>query len=183
MLGAVESCAIIANHSPFRQEALAWKQSIGDYVAANQDKVTGKHIDVTDAHVPTHASSGSPLPPETIVFYELYNTKAQVLARTHPALINTQKYLLSLLHTSDPNSLISVRTPVSYFDRLRIRPPGPSVFTLGPHIDGGSIERWEDPGFRACFQHILEGGEAWRKFDPFDVSPRLAANQDLYNAS
>ncbi|EIW54320.1 DUF1479-domain-containing protein [Trametes versicolor FP-101664 SS1] len=149
-----------------KEEALAWKQSIRDYVAANQDKVRG-----------------SPPPPEAIVFYELYNTKAQVLARTHPALIATQKYLLSLWHTSDPNSLISVRTPVSYFDRLRIRPPGPSVFTLGPHIDGGSIERWEDPGFRACFQHILEGGEAWRKFDPFDVSPRLTANQDLYNAS
>lgn len=163
---------------------MAWKQSIRDYVAANQDRVTGKCIDIEVAHPLTHVSSaGSPPPPETIVFYELYNTKAQVLARTHPALIATQKYLLSLWHTSDPNSRISVRTPISYFDRLRIRPPGPSVFTLGPHIDGGSIERWEDPGFRACFQHILEGGDAWRNFDPFDVSPRLSANQDLYNAS
>ncbi|KAI0629478.1 DUF1479-domain-containing protein [Trametes polyzona] len=148
-----------------KEEALAWKQSLKDYIAANKDKVTG-----------------SPPPPETVVFYELYNAKAQILARTHPALIATQKYLLSLWHTSNPNSPISVRTPISYFDRLRIRPPGPSVFTLGPHIDGGSIERWEDPAFRACFRRILEGGEAWREHDPFDISPRLDANQDLYNA-
>ncbi|KAI0665834.1 hypothetical protein C8Q78DRAFT_1111521, partial [Trametes maxima] len=48
---------------------------------------------------------------------------------------------------------------------------------------GASSERWEDPAFRACFGRILEGGDAWRRHDPFDVSPRLDANQDLYNAS
>jgi len=41
---------------------------------------------------------------------------------------------------------VSTTTPVSYYDRLRIRFPGDSVFALGPHIDGGSLERWEDPG-------------------------------------
>jgi len=35
---------------------------------------------------------------------------------------------------------------MSYYDRLRIRKPGDSKFALGPHIDGGSLERWEDPG-------------------------------------
>ncbi|KAI0326069.1 DUF1479-domain-containing protein [Cubamyces sp. BRFM 1775] len=146
-----------------KEEAMGWKQSLMDYIAANRDKVTGS-------------------PPDNIVFYEIYNSKPQILARTHPALITTQKYLLSLWHTSDPTSPISVRTPISYFDRLRVRPPGPSVFTLGPHIDGGSIERWEDPAFRVCWRRILEGGEAWRQHDPFDISPRLDANQDLYNA-
>lgn len=71
---------------------------------------------------------------------------------------------------------------MSYFDRLRIRPPGPSTFTLGPHIDGGSIERWEDPGYRACFAKIFEGKNAWKLHDPFDASPRFHANQDLYHA-
>ena len=81
-----------------------------------------------------------------------------------------------------PDTPVSVRTPLSYFDRFRIRAPGPSVFTLGPHIDGGSIERWEDPAFRSVWRRILEGGESWREHDPFDISPRLDANQDLYNA-
>lgn len=74
-----------------------------------------------------------------------------------------------------------MRTPISYFDRIRIREPGPSVYTLGPHIDGGSIERWEDPGFRRVYHRILEGGDAWRAHDPFDITPRLEANEDLYN--
>ncbi|OBZ69678.1 Uncharacterized protein YbiU [Grifola frondosa] len=143
-----------------REEALGWKQSIKDYIQANVDKVKG-------------------IPPDNIVFYEIYNSPAQILARTHPALIATQRALLSLWHCSSPDTQISLRTPLAYFDRLRIRPPGPSVFTLGPHIDGGSVERWEDPGFRACFARILEGN--WRAHDPFDASPRIHACQDLYN--
>ena len=62
-------------------------------------------------------------PADKIVFYEIYNSKAQLQARTHPALLTTQKYLLSLWHASDPTTPISLRTPVSYFDRFRIRAP------------------------------------------------------------
>lgn len=115
-------------------------------------------------------------PPERIVFYEIYNSFGQVQARTHPALIATQKALLSLWHSSNADALLD--RPISYFDRLRIRPPGPSAFTLGPHIDGGSIERWEDPGYRKCFEKIFKGN----MYDPFDVDPRLGAKQDLYHA-
>ncbi|KAG2158747.1 uncharacterized protein EDB93DRAFT_1120013 [Suillus bovinus] len=59
----------------------------------------------------------------------------------------------------DPsNKRVSFSTPISYLDRLRIRTPGDSSFTLDPHIDGGSIERWEDPTFRRVFRRILAGG-------------------------
>ncbi|RPD60796.1 DUF1479-domain-containing protein [Lentinus tigrinus ALCF2SS1-6] len=146
-----------------KEEALGWLKSLREYVATNAEKVKGA-------------------PPDKIVFYEIYNSKPQLLARTHPALITTQKYLLSLWHTSVSDTPVSARTPVSYFDRFRIRSPGPSMFTLGPHIDGGGIERWEDPAFRAVWKSILEGGDGWRRFDPFDISPRLDAKQDLYNA-
>lgn len=121
------------------------------------------------------------------IWYEIYNAPAQVAARTHPSLVDTQKYLLSLWHASPaPDGelpAVSPRTAISYFDRFRIRQPGPSgSFTLGPHIDGGSIERWEDPAFRRVFGRILEGGDGWRRHDPFDITPRLSANQDLYHA-
>lgn len=116
------------------------------------------------------------------MFYELYNTKAQIEARTHPAILNTQRALLSLWRASDPETEVSLTTPISYFDRLRIRNPGLSSFVLGPHIDGGGVERWEDVGFRSCFGKILKGGDAWKEHDPYDVSPRLTAKQDLYNA-
>ncbi|TCD69586.1 hypothetical protein EIP91_007008 [Steccherinum ochraceum] len=145
-----------------KEDALAWKQSVRDYAAANAEHVKGS-------------------PADKIVFYELYYSKPQISARSHPALINTQRTLLSLWHTSDPTTPVSLSTPISYFDRLRIRPPGPSVFTLGPHIDSGGLERWEDPGFRGCFKEILNGD--WRNHDAFDASRRIGIKQDLYNTS
>lgn len=88
--------------------------------------------------------------------------------------------MLSLWHTSDPQSPVNLATPISYFDRLRIRPPGPSMFTLGPHVDSGGLERWEDTWFRKCYQKILDGN--WKEYDAFDASPRLKAKQDMYDA-
>ncbi|KAF8627751.1 hypothetical protein AX17_006118 [Amanita inopinata Kibby_2008] len=146
------------------QEALTWKAEIRAYAALNKDQVKG-------------------FPENDIQVYELYNTKSQIAARTHPGAIATQKAMLSLWHKSDPNSLVDLTIPISYFDRLRIRQPGDSKFTLGPHVDGGSVERWEDPGFRACFGRVLEGNGAWRSHDPFDASPRINARQDMYNTS
>ena len=78
---------------------------------------------------------------------------------------------------------MSLQTPISYFDRLRIRQPGDAKFTLGPHADGGSVEQWEDPVIQRIFRNILKGGSAWRRHDPFDVTPRIAAKQDLYNTT
>lgn len=120
-------------------------------------------------------------PPNKPVFYELYNSPAQIAARTHPALVAVQRALCALWHTADPQSLVSLHTPVAYFDRLRIRDPGPSAFALDCHIDSGSLERWEDEGFRRCFGAVWEG--RWRDVDVWDASARVAARQDLYDAS
>ncbi|TIB29923.1 hypothetical protein E3P85_02939 [Wallemia ichthyophaga] len=143
-------------------EALRWKQSIRDYARANKDRVRG-------------------FPADDVQVFELYHSVAQTEARCHPALRQTQEFLLNLLHASDPQSEISLGSVMSYLDRLRIRKPGDSQFALGPHIDGGSLERWEDPGYRACWKHILQGN--WEEHDPFDVSPRLNAQFDLYGAA
>lgn len=63
-----------------------------------------------------------------------------------------------------------------------MRRPGDTAFALGPHIDGGGVERWEDPAFRACFARVPAGGTAWRAHAPFDATPRVRARQDLYHA-
>jgi hypothetical protein len=78
--------------------------------------------------------------------FELYNTKAQTEARTTSNTVIAQQWLLHILYTSDPESRIGLNQPISYYDRLRVRQPGDSKFALGPHIDGGSLERWEDAG-------------------------------------
>jgi Protein of unknown function (DUF1479) len=120
-------------------------------------------------------------PPEDIQVYEIYNSPSQLAARTHPAILATQKSLLSLWH-AHPSTPISLGKPISYFDRFRIRMPGDIKFTLGPHIDGGSVERWEDRGFRQWFGKILEGSSSWREHDPWDASKRIEAKGDLYHA-
>ena len=89
---------------------------------------------------------------------------------------------MSLWHTSEPSDDIDLSIPISYFDRLRIRIPGDQSFKLGPHVDGGAVERWEDPQFRQVWSKILSGGNGWRYHDSFDATPRLEAKQDLYNA-
>jgi len=218
------------------QEALEWKQEIQEYIARNRSLAKGFPKD--DPQVSPLLNSAcislSRLQATnhelTVVdgkqVWEVYNSIAQTKARTHPNLLASQKFLLSLFHTSDPESpvrpslrslvvrfshnfdnrrQVSTTTPVSYYDRLRIRFPGDSVFALGPHIDGGSLERWEDPGiwtslfdssladtdtslnrtgFRSCFAEVLKGGsKPQNRLDSWDLSPRLNANSDLYNGA
>jgi hypothetical protein len=96
-------------------------------------------------------------------------------------MLNTQRFMQQLWHSSDPDSKISTTNPLSYADRLRIRDPGDAKFTLGPHIDGGSLERWEDPEYSRVYTKILEGH--WEQYDAWDARHRLNAQMDLYNGA
>ena len=120
-------------------------------------------------------------PPEDPAVYELYWTPSQVQARGHPNLLRAQQFLQQLWHSSDPSSPISTTYPLSYADRFRIRNPGDAKFALGPHVDGGSLERWEDPEYSRCYQEILGG--RWERYDPFDAKNRINAQMDLYNGA
>ncbi|EAU33080.1 conserved hypothetical protein [Aspergillus terreus NIH2624] len=134
---------VIRNVLP-RKEARAYKDRIEEYVAANQERVKA-------------------FPPDAPSVYELYWTPSQAEARAHPNMLGTQRFLQRLWHSSDPRTAISTRNPLTYADRLRIRQPGDAKFTLGPHIDGGSLERWEDPEYSRVYSKILEGKweEGW----------------------
>jgi hypothetical protein len=115
--------------------------------------------------------------------YELYWSKPQLKARSHPNMIETQKFLMSYFHSKDPQAACSVNQPLTYADRLRIRKPGDAGFALGPHVDGGSVERWEQNGYGRghVFDSIFDG--RWEQFDPWELSTRLPAVQDLYNGA
>lgn len=125
-------------------------------------------------------------------------SKAQLEARSCEPSLDVQRFLLSLFNKdSASNRTVSLSTPLTYCDRLRIRNPGDSRFALGAHVDGGSVERWEDPTYRRSYQAILEG--RWRDHDAWDIGkskdypancpalmPSLAAgrptaNQNLYD--
>ncbi|KAL7619368.1 hypothetical protein AAE478_009905 [Parahypoxylon ruwenzoriense] len=120
-------------------------------------------------------------PPNDPQVYELYWSAPQLRARAHPNLLRVQRVLMKhLWHTSDSQSAISM-SPVSYADRLRIRQPGDTSFALGPHIDGGSVERWELNGYGCggVYNKIFEG--TWEDYDPWDASTRIPAIIDNYN--
>ncbi|KAL2846445.1 hypothetical protein BJY01DRAFT_234590 [Aspergillus pseudoustus] len=152
---------VVRNVLP-RNEARGYKEQIEDYVAANKERVKA-------------------FPPDSPAVFELYWTPSQANARAHANMLETQRFLQTLWHSSDPNTRISTRNPLTYADRLRIRQPGDGKFTLGPHIDGGSLERWEDDEYSKVYAKILEG--KWEEYDPWDAKHRVTAKMDLYNGA
>ena len=95
-------------------------------------------------------------------------SKAQLEARSCESSLTVQRFLLSLFNkNSTSGGTVSFSTPLTYCDRLRIRRPGDSQFALGAHMDGGSVERWEDPTYRRSYEAILDG--RWRDHDSWDI--------------
>ncbi|KNG88506.1 hypothetical protein ANOM_003223 [Aspergillus nomiae NRRL 13137] len=144
-------------------EARAYKDEIEDYVKANPG---------------TKA-----FPPHDPQVYELYWSQPQMRARTHPNMLEAQRFLMSFWHSNSPDAMISPTHPLIYADRLRIRQPGDAGFALGPHVDGGGPERWEDNGYGRgnVYQRIWQGG--WEEYDPWEASCRVLAETDLYNGA
>lgn len=152
--------AVIRNVIP-EQEALDLKQELREYIAANPQ---------------TKA-----FPPENPQVYELYWSPTQIKARSHPNLIKAQRFLMEFWHSKDPNALVSGSHPTIYADRLRMRLPGDARFALGPHVDGGSCERWEPNGYGKghVYDNIWSGN--WEAYDPWESSGRLTVNSDNYD--
>lgn len=143
------------------QEALGWKESLREYIKANPQ---------------TKA-----FPAENPQVFELYWSRAQLLARGHPNMLKMQRFLMSYWHARNPHTPISTNHPISYADRLRMRLPGDSRFALGPHVDGGSVERWDENGYGLgrVYDAIWKG--RWEEFDPWESSCRLQVVSDLHN--
>ncbi|RXG50558.1 hypothetical protein VDGE_07476 [Verticillium dahliae] len=144
-------------------EARSYKTEVEKYIAANP--------------------STKAFPPHDPQVFELYWSKSQLAARSHPNMLKTQKFLMSYWHSKDPHAEFSSDQPLTYADRLRIRQPGDAGFALGPHVDGGSVERWEDDGYGRghVYDKVFEG--SWEEFDPWETSTRLDAVSNLYNGA
>ena len=90
---------------------------------------------------------------------------------------------MNLWHSDNPQTLISTSQPLTYADRVRIRQPGDAGFALGPHIDGGSVERWEPKGYGlgGVYNKIWKG--EWEEYDPWEASSRVPVVSDLYEGA
>eukprot|EP00500_Bicosoecida_sp_ms1_P004901 CAMPEP_0203814268 /NCGR_PEP_ID=MMETSP0115-20131106/5183_1 /ASSEMBLY_ACC=CAM_ASM_000227 /TAXON_ID=33651 /ORGANISM="Bicosoecid sp, Strain ms1" /LENGTH=512 /DNA_ID=CAMNT_0050723143 /DNA_START=61 /DNA_END=1597 /DNA_ORIENTATION=+ len=144
------------------EQALAWKADVRRYYAAHPG-IRG-------------------FPEDHPQVYELYWTPAQVQARQHAGVYLTTT-LLNKLWLRGGAAAADDRAfsahGFAYCDRLRIRDPGDAKFALGPHVDGGGIERWEDEEYRACYASILSGD--WEAHDAFAPEHRVRAAMDLYS--
>lgn len=98
-------------------------------------------------------------------------------------MLKTQRFLMQFWHSKYPTAPISSSHPCTYADRVRIRRPGDAQFALGPHVDSGSVERWEDHGYGlgGVYDAIWDG--RWEDYDPFESSCRLKVQSDLYNGA
>lgn len=114
-------------------------------------------------------------------FFFLYWSKPQIEARAHPNVLNASTWMNQLYAGTgvDPRVL---STPLTYADRFRIRKPGPTKWEFHPpHVDSGSVERWETPGFRSIYHDIFAGN--WEKHDAYDIDARIVAQSGLYDRS
>ncbi|KAF5367135.1 hypothetical protein D9758_003872 [Tetrapyrgos nigripes] len=155
-------------------DAISWRHQLEEFVKANPD--------VEASSWDTQALTGpvTGFPEDNKQFFQLYWTKPQVEARSHPNMMIASIWLNNLYGNSDNGNLdgVDLSTPLTYADRFRIRHAQTTWDTFPPHIDGGAIERWEDPAFRTCFDDIFSGN--WRKHDPYALSGRLNARSSLY---
>jgi hypothetical protein len=95
--------------------------------------------------------------------------------------LEAQAKLMNVWQSPDHESAISLSQTLTYADRLRIRQPGDATFALGPHVDGGSVERWETHGYGlgGVYDKVFEG--SWEEYDPWDASKRVSAVMNNYN--
>jgi hypothetical protein len=140
-------------------EAASWKTALEDFIRVNP------HVEG--------------FPEQDKQLFSLYWTRAQVQARAHPNVLKVSTWLNNLYRAKTGKKMegVDLDVPLVYADRFHIRHPGMQWDVPTPHIDGGSIERWEDSNFRRYFADILSGN--WRQHDPYELEGCLDAHASL----
>jgi hypothetical protein len=115
-------------------------------------------------------SSGAPQ------IFSLYWSRPQMMARQAESMATTRAWL-NRLWTFEKNGVrfFDPDRQINYADRIRRREPGDRSLGLSPHSDGGSVERWCEPTFRALYREVLEGDPL--RFDPFDAEARTGTRE------
>eukprot|EP01065_Artemidia_motanka_P001977 TRINITY_DN10909_c0_g1_i1.p1 TRINITY_DN10909_c0_g1~~TRINITY_DN10909_c0_g1_i1.p1 ORF type:complete len:440 (+),score=103.09 TRINITY_DN10909_c0_g1_i1:61-1380(+) len=103
--------------------------------------------------------------------YGVYWSAAQVHVRQHPRMLKAQSWLSRLWshRRAGGDWAFDPDKPIVYADRVRIRTPG-DVSGLVAHVDGGSVERWADPGYQRYYGSVFRGD--WESHDCWDGAKR-----------
>ena len=108
--------------------------------------------------------------------FGLYWSRPQMEARTSQELATVRSWLNHLWKFNSQNGAeFDPDLECLYADRLRQREPGDKTLGLSPHVDGGSVERWIDPGYRNVYRHVFSGDVG--AYDPFDAAYRTTSQE------
>jgi hypothetical protein len=139
-------CAVIKGHFP-REQALAWDQSMLDYLDRN-------HFD--DVYKGPGDNFFGTLSASRPEIYPIYWSQAQMQARQSEEMANAQSFLNRLwTFSSEGKQWFNPDVSVIYPDRIRRRPPGTTSKGLGAHTDSGALElaaACVSAGICSCFQ-------------------------------
>ncbi len=146
-----------------------WNANIESYLADNQylEKEVGKRgIDKYFSSL----ASGKPQ------IYGVYWSQPQMDARQSEELAQTRRWLNRLWNNDQAGKpVFNPDQECTYADRVRQREPGDASLGLSPHVDGGSVERWIDPGYRNVYRHVYGGNLS--QYDPFAAAYRTETHE------
>jgi hypothetical protein len=153
-----------------RDQAASWNEAIGRYIEENDYLTRAREKMGLDQYFSALAS-GRPQ------IYGLYWSQPQMAARQHENMDRTRRFLNRLWNAAraDGTPEFDPDRQCNYADRLRRREPGDTSLGLSAHCDGGSIERWCDPGFHRVYHEVLFG--EIDAYDPFRAEGRTQTDE------
>ena len=161
--------AVILRNTFPGERVHGWNETLMSYVAENDYFEKQKAKEGMDQYFSTLSSSRPQI-------FGLYWSQPQMEARTSEELAVARKWLNRLWTFDSENGVeFDPDRECLYADRLRQREPGDDTLGLSPHVDGGSVERWLDPGYRKVYRHLLCGDVG--AYDPFDAAFRTITKE------
>ncbi|KAL0488897.1 hypothetical protein AKO1_013529 [Acrasis kona] len=149
-----------------KEQAERWAQMAEDYVTKDNNYAHEVNVD---------ADKKNFFAESTPQIYGVYWGKAQIQARQHENVAKVRSYLNRLWSfESNDEWSFDPDKECSYADRQRIRQPG-NISGLAPHVDGGSVERWVDPGYVEFYKDVYNGN--WESFDPWNGVARVRTEE------
>jgi uncharacterized protein DUF1479 len=139
-----------------------WTADLSNYLETNDYLEKLKKGGAVDNYFSTLASAKPQI-------YGVFWSRAQMEARTDPAMAKAQSFLNGLWRFQSPaGPVFDPDRNLIYADRVRFRAPGDASLGLSAHVDAGSIDRWIDPAYHGTVYRHVFGGDL-DKYDPFEA--------------
>lgn len=160
-------CLVVRNCFS-EQKATGWSNEIARYLDDN-NYLTQE----IDPSLDQYFSSLQKSKPQ---IYSVYWSKPQIEARQSEQLASVRSQLNRLWdYQQDGQQEFDPDRECTYADRTRRREPGDNSLGLKPHIDGGSVERWIEPGFQHVYRHVFSG--EFDKYNAFSAIGRTKTQE------